>query len=167
MSSNPTPNQTQESSPTISHRIPFAFLQEVETSFVTKYGNQAQTAIAFSMNDEFSVTLRSILHEYNTNQNKIIDNISKVQNQINDVKSTMVENISKVLERGEKIELLVDKTDKLNTQAYKFEKQSKKLKNVMYWKKIKMYSIIAMIFLLLIFAIVAFACGGIDFHRCS
>lgn len=34
----------------------------------------------------------------------------------------MLENIDRVLERGERIELLVDKTDKLNQQAFKFEK---------------------------------------------
>ena len=34
----------------------------------------------------------------------------------------MIENIDRVLERGEKIELLVDKTDRLNQQAFKFEK---------------------------------------------
>ena len=41
----------------------------------------------------------------------------------------MVENIEKVLERGEKIELLVDKTDRLNQQAFKFESSSRKLKH--------------------------------------
>ena len=44
----------------------------------------------------------------------------------------------KVLERGEKIELLVDRTDRLNQQAFKFEKQSKKLKNAMWWRNIRM-----------------------------
>ncbi len=34
----------------------------------------------------------------------------------------MVENIDQLLERGEKIELLVDKTDRLNQTAFKFEK---------------------------------------------
>lgn len=34
----------------------------------------------------------------------------------------MVENIDRVLERGERIELLVDKTERLNQQAFKFEK---------------------------------------------
>jgi hypothetical protein len=38
------------------------------------------------------------------------------------VKDVMIENIDRVLERGEKIELLVDKTDRLNQQAFKFEK---------------------------------------------
>ncbi len=51
----------------------------------------------------------------------------------------------RVLERGEKIELLVDKTDKLNQQAFKFEKQSKQLKNAMWWKNVKMMAIIGLI----------------------
>ena len=50
-----------------------------------------------------------------------------MQAQIEIVKDVMVENIEKVLERGEKIELLVDKTDRLNQQAFKFEKSVSEL----------------------------------------
>ena len=42
----------------------------------------------------------------------------------------MVQNIEKVLERGERIELLVDKTDRLNQSSFKFEKTSRQIKNV-------------------------------------
>ncbi len=45
-----------------------------------------------------------------------------MQAQIDSVKDVMIENIDRVLERGERIELLVDKTDRLNQQAFKFEK---------------------------------------------
>lgn len=41
----------------------------------------------------------------------------------------MIENIDRVLERGERIELLVDKTDRLNQQAFKFEKTVRTLLN--------------------------------------
>ena len=37
--------------------------------------------------------------------------------QVDEVKSIMVDNIEKVLQRGEKIELLVDKTDDLVNQV--------------------------------------------------
>lgn len=50
------------------------------------------------------------------------DNLSRVRGQIDDVKSVMVQNIEKILDRGEKIELLVDKTDQLSQEAFKFEK---------------------------------------------
>lgn len=45
-----------------------------------------------------------------------------MQAQIDEVKDVMIENIDRVLERGERIELLVDKTDKLSQNARKFEK---------------------------------------------
>lgn len=38
--------------------------------------------------------------------------------QVSEVKNIMVDNIEKVLERGEKIELLVDKTDNLRFQVW-------------------------------------------------
>lgn len=55
---------------------------------------------------------------------------SQVKTDLNDVRHVMVQNIEKVLERGEKIELLVDKTDRLNQTAFKFEKSSKQLQEV-------------------------------------
>ncbi len=42
-----------------------------------------------------------------------------------------------VLERGEKLELLVDKTDQLQTQAFQFQRTSRKLKDAMWWKKVR------------------------------
>ncbi len=46
---------------------------------------------------------------------------------------------SQVLARGEKIELLVDKTDQLNQSAKVFQKSAKGLKNAMWWKNVKMW----------------------------
>ncbi len=64
----------------------------------------------------------SFFHQIYFNSNPNADTISRVQSQIDTVKDVMIENIDRVLERGEKIELLVDKTDRLNQQAFKFEK---------------------------------------------
>ena len=60
-----------------------------------------------------------------------------------------------------------DLVDRLNQQAFKFEKQSKRLKNVMWWKKVKMYLMFTFLAAVIIFAISAMACGGIDFHGCK
>ena len=57
--------------------------------------------------------------------------VLQVRGQLNEVKDIMVENIEKVLQRGEKIELLVDKTEALSQSAKRFQTQSKSLKNVM------------------------------------
>ena len=63
---------------------------------------------------------------------------SDVRGKLDDVKDVMVKNIEMVLERGEKLELLVDKTDRLNATAFTFERSSRRLKEQMFWKKVKL-----------------------------
>mmetsp|Transcript_49804 Transcript_49804/g.128137 ORF Transcript_49804/g.128137 Transcript_49804/m.128137 type:complete len:88 (-) Transcript_49804:457-720(-) len=78
----------------------------------------------------------------------------------------MVQNIDRVLERGEKIELLVDKTDALNQQAFKFKKHSTSLRKKMWWKNFKLQLIIASIIIVIILIIVFSVCG-ITFQNCG
>ena len=89
-----------------------------------------------------------------------------VQKRLDSVKEVMVENIDKVLERGEKIELLVDKTEALNQSAYKFEKQSRSLKNDLWCRGVRNKLIIAFVIILIILFIVVLACG-LDFEQCK
>ncbi|MBA0686319.1 hypothetical protein Goari_013928 [Gossypium aridum] len=49
-----------------------------------------------------------------------VSKIAKVKAQVSEVKGVMMENIEKVLDRGEKIELLVDKSENLRSQVSKF-----------------------------------------------
>jgi hypothetical protein len=53
----------------------------------------------------------------------------------------------KVMERGEKMDLLVDKTDNLNQQAFQFKKKSTQLKRAMWWKNTKLMAMIVFIVL--------------------
>jgi vesicle-associated membrane protein 7 len=89
-----------------------------------------------------------------------------VKGQIDDVKGVMVENIEKVLARGEKIELLVDKTEQLNQSARKFQRASKSLKSAMWWKNVKMWLLIAAIVAIIIWLIASFVCG-FSFDKCK
>mmetsp|Transcript_15700 Transcript_15700/g.63230 ORF Transcript_15700/g.63230 Transcript_15700/m.63230 type:complete len:84 (+) Transcript_15700:780-1031(+) len=78
----------------------------------------------------------------------------------------MVQNIEMVLERGEKLELLVDKTDQLNATAFTFEKSSRKLKEAMFWKKVKIYLLITFVLCVLLYVFLAVICGP-DFKKCD
>jgi len=136
------------------HRIPYAFLSDIKDRFLAQYGHEAPLqAIAFAYNEEFSRIMQDRLDFYNSPEaDHSVDNIGAVKSQIEDVKGVMVQNIEKVLERGEKIELLVDKTDRLNQQAFRFESSSRRLKQAMYWRKVRCYASVAaaVIFLLVI-----------------
>ena len=65
-----------------------------------------------------------------------------------------MQNIEKVLDRGEKLELLVDKTENLRYQADQFQKGGKALRNKMWWQNIKMKLLVALIVCIVIVIIV-------------
>jgi vesicle-associated membrane protein 7 len=148
------------------HRLPYAFLQDMKENFLAKYGVEAaQMAIAFSFNEEFSKIICQRMEYYNSGG--AVDKIDTLKNQIDEVKDGMVQNIEKILERGEKIELLVDRTDRLNQQAFRFESSSRNLRRHMYWRKMRNIGICTVFVLLVIFFFSVGACGGFDFHRCK
>jgi vesicle-associated membrane protein 7 len=150
------------------HRIPYAFLNDMKERFVQRYGTEAPLlAIAFSYNEEFSKVIDERMSYYNSDQAEAgIDNIGAVKSQIDEVKGVMVQNIEKVLERGEKIELLVDKTDRLNQQAFRFESSGRSLRRAMYWRKMRFYIGVGVAVTFLIFIASASMCGGFDFRHC-
>jgi vesicle-associated membrane protein 72 len=84
--------------------------------------------------------------------------------QVSEVKNIMMENIEKVLDRGEKLEVLVDKTESLRYQADQFQKSGKALRNKMWWQNIKMKLLVGLIVAIVIVVIFCFACfsGGRD-----
>ena len=75
--------------------------------------------------------------EYGTTQGGKQDAIGNVQNEIENVRGIMTENIERVLERGERIDLLIDKTDRLGGTAQDFRVSSRGLRRKMWWKNVK------------------------------
>jgi len=55
----------------------------------------------------------------------------------------------------------------LDQHAFKFKKQATKLKRSMWWKNIKLLIVIAIILTLIIYAILASACGGFKLEKCT
>ncbi|KAH6562059.1 hypothetical protein BASA62_009392 [Batrachochytrium salamandrivorans] len=58
----------------------------------------------------------------------------KVQGQVNEVIGIMQNNIEKVVQRGENLSSLQNKTDELNQGALQFKKGTTLIKNEMWWK---------------------------------
>jgi vesicle-associated membrane protein 7 len=77
----------------------------------------------------------------------------------------MLVNLDKLLERGEKIEVLVKKSDTAVDLSSDMKGKATKLKNKMWWRNAKMYIIIAIIAIILIYIILGLCCG-FDFSKC-
>mmetsp|Transcript_30779 Transcript_30779/g.68203 ORF Transcript_30779/g.68203 Transcript_30779/m.68203 type:complete len:253 (+) Transcript_30779:119-877(+) len=143
-------------------QIPFAFLERVRDEFEEKYADKARMAPAHSLDRTFGQRLKSHM-EYCMAHPEEISKIAAVQKKVNDVKDVMMENIEKVLERGDKIELLVDKTDALQNHAEQFQKKGRQLRRHMCWNNFKMKLIVIFALLLLgvvIFLLVCFSGGN-------
>ena len=70
------------------------------------------------------------------------------------------------MDRGEKIELLVDKTENLRTTSFMYESRSRQLQRTLYWRKIRNYVALGVAALYLIYIASASMCGGLTFGRC-
>ncbi|CAG8767935.1 39825_t:CDS:2 [Gigaspora margarita] len=107
-------------------RVPFAFLQDIKERFLANYSRERiNEAPTYGLN-EFSKVISKQMDYFSSNPEA--DKLKKVHGEIEQVKDVMVHNIERVLERGERIELLVDKTDNLNQQAFAFKKRSTALR---------------------------------------
>ncbi|KAF9665364.1 hypothetical protein SADUNF_Sadunf16G0115000 [Salix dunnii] len=82
------------------------------------------------------------------------------------IRTIMVENIEKILERGDRIELLVDKTATMQDGAFHFKKQSKRLRRALWMKNAKLLALLTCVIVLLLYIIIAACCGGITLPSC-
>lgn len=85
------------------------------------------------------------------NSTKIVE----IQQEIDETKLIMHKNIDAVIEKGEKINLLVDKTENLRRDAYLFRGKTRDLKRRMCWDNYKTLIIIFFIILIISFFILA------------
>lgn len=80
--------------------------------------------------------------------------IKMLSSQIEDVKKIAMDNVQKIIDRGEKIEVLVDSSSALLDQSRRFQKQSITLKRTMCVQSYKMTALISFV-VLIILAIIA------------
>lgn len=69
-------------------------MADIKNKFISTYGLQVATAIAYAMNTEFSKVLAQQMTYFS--QSREIDQISRVHGQIDELKHIMVKNIGKI-----------------------------------------------------------------------
>tara|TARA_B110001452_G_scaffold137396_1_gene114236 strand:- start:426 stop:722 length:297 start_codon:yes stop_codon:yes gene_type:complete len=92
--------------------------------------------------------------------------LGHIQDDLNEVTDMMRQNIEAVVDRGEHLECLVDKSDGLSSQAMQFQKQSTGLRKAMWWQNMKMVFCLAFVVLFVIALIVMSMCG-MTLSKCS
>lgn len=143
----------------LGRRIPFAFLLEIKRRFLTTYSPESTDFGSLPAYGcaAFNNELRGLLQTYNTAPPS--DSLASARKEIDNVRDIMTENIERVLERGERIDLLVDKTDRLGSSARDFRVRSRGLRRRMWWKNVKVMTLVVIVVLFLIYLFVGMGCG--------
>ncbi|OQD76392.1 hypothetical protein PENDEC_c004G06047 [Penicillium decumbens] len=140
-------------------RVPFAYLLEMKRKFLATYppsSTDFSTLPAYGC-AAFNGELRSLLQTYNTAPPA--DSLATARREIDSVRDIMTENIERVLERGERIDLLVDKTDRLGGSAHDFRIRSRGLRRRMWWKNIKLMVLLGVVIIFLLYLFIGMGCG--------
>eukprot|EP01129_Flabellula_baltica_P015184 TRINITY_DN7554_c0_g1_i1.p1 TRINITY_DN7554_c0_g1~~TRINITY_DN7554_c0_g1_i1.p1 ORF type:complete len:230 (+),score=36.10 TRINITY_DN7554_c0_g1_i1:23-712(+) len=145
-------------------RIPVSYLEAIQKKWRTSYGDKGATALEYAMQSEFSRVMKQQMDYFSNDINA--DKIRQVEHGMNQVKENVVSGIEKLLERGERIELLMDKTDQLQANSFQIRNRSAALKRAMWWKNAKMTILIVVIVIILLYIIFAAACGFPVFQVC-
>ncbi|XP_024964293.1 vesicle-associated membrane protein 711-like [Cynara cardunculus var. scolymus] len=145
-------------------RIPFAFLEDIHQRFVRTYGRAVLSAQAYGMNDEFSRVLSQQMEYYSNDPNA--DRINRLKGEMGQVRSVMIENIDKVLERGDRLDLLVDKSANMQTNTLRFRKQTRRFRSTVWWRNVKLTIALILLILVIIYVVLAFVCHGLTLPTC-
>jgi vesicle-associated membrane protein 7 len=147
-------------------RIPFAFLLEMKRKFLTAYPPHTTDFSSLPAYGcaSFNSELRALLQSYNTAPPA--DSLASARKEIDNVHDIMTKNIERVLERGEGIDLLVDKTDRLGGSAREFRMRSQNLRRRMWWKNVKVMVLLGVVVIFLIYLFVGMGCGLPAWGRC-
>lgn len=100
---------------------------------------------AYGLQGSFGPVISSLMHTYNTAPPS--DELTRAQTELNQVKDIMVQNVEQILSRGERIELLVDKTDVMAGQATAFRRGARSVRRQMWWKNQKIMALGVVAFL--------------------
>jgi len=122
-------------------RVCFSFLERIKNEFIAR-GSVSKSFLKAEM--EFFST------------NPDADKIRKVQTEVDEVKDIMMENIDRILTRGERLEDIDRKTDDLRFQSTQFSKKAKTLKCALIRENIKLTIVI-----ILIIGLIVLLVGGI------
>jgi len=110
-------------------RVPFMFLTSVQKLFTEQYSeHDIASAPPYGLNS-FAKTLKMQMEWADGGAKGAgVDKGKEIREEMNAVKDVMVQNIERVLERGERIDLLVNKTDNMNQTAFAFRQRSTALR---------------------------------------
>ena len=134
--------------------IAFGFLIDVQKQFLETYDYDKILSATSYLLDNFQEKLKKLMAYYNTCPQKT--QTGQIIKDLIDAKSTAVENIEKLISRDQKLNIIVAKSDSLNTQSRNINNIAQKIKTQQKLKKMRNMRLIigaVIIFVILLFIV--------------
>jgi len=144
-------------------RRAFMYLIDIRNLFLSEFSGKWEYAVAHEM-DRFSKTIEQRSKFFSDPSS---DKLTVIGIEIEQTKSIVAENIEKLIDRGEHIDLLVERTSQLSNETFQFKNKSTELKSRLWFRNIKIWLLIGCCVLVAIFLIIWFACGFPNFSKCQ
>jgi len=117
-------------------RVAITMLSELHGNFSKQFGEEAKTAETNMLSKKSKSMLSSSAEKYGDLSK--VDKATSLNAKVDEVKSTMSDNIAQILKNTEKAETIQERSEQLNEQASVFKKRSTELKKQMKCKNLKM-----------------------------
>ncbi|XP_072051321.1 uncharacterized protein [Amphiura filiformis] len=130
------------------------FLKEIIGRIAaSSLSQRVQHAGEYELNRDFSSVLSQEMDHFSNLRggNNKLDNL---QNQVDEVKDIMCQNIDRVLSRGEKLDVLLEKTEDLEASAQTFQKTARKTTKKYWWKNTRWTILLVIVVLIVLLAII-------------
>uniref|UniRef100_A0A0G4F9L3 V-SNARE coiled-coil homology domain-containing protein n=1 Tax=Chromera velia CCMP2878 TaxID=1169474 RepID=A0A0G4F9L3_9ALVE len=136
----------------------FSFLEELKRRFKVAYDRQPTGGRGESRQEALTKVLKSCMEKFGGRSGH--SSLERVETELEGVTELVRSNIGKVMQRGEMIDSLVEKTDLLKHSAGAFRYSARGLKRNMWWQQVKAYLVLTAVLLGAVFVVVSIACGG-------
>eukprot|EP00193_Tetraselmis_chui_P007252 CAMPEP_0177753740 /NCGR_PEP_ID=MMETSP0491_2-20121128/1624_1 /TAXON_ID=63592 /ORGANISM="Tetraselmis chuii, Strain PLY429" /LENGTH=233 /DNA_ID=CAMNT_0019269051 /DNA_START=94 /DNA_END=792 /DNA_ORIENTATION=+ len=128
-------------------------LQQISDQFVASgHSTKAAPQRKGALQSAFGPKIKQAV-EYGNDNPEPFDKVAKAQAETEVVRDVVIENIDKLLQRGENLEALEKKTDTLEFQAAKFQKLGKQVHSKMWWQEKKAIAIFAAVSLVVLLVV--------------
>lgn len=148
--------------------LTYSFLDKVKDLFKVQFAGSSDRyprpeEITAANCAKFRSTLASSTRTFNDSPQ--LDKVDMIKEQIANTKQVMLENLDSVLDRGERIDGLCDRTELLRDEAQGFSSNARSLKRAQIKHNIILAIAVAAIVAIVALMIAFMACG-IDFKKC-
>jgi len=143
--------------------VAFAFLEDIKERFFQQHSHHMASVPPYSLTSELGPVLAERMAHYSNAAEA--DALQKVKADLDHVRSIMLDNVDRVLERGERIDTLVSKADHLSFDAMNFRTEARRLRRTMQWRQIRYIIILCVGGTFLLYLLLALICGW-GFGRC-